>query len=108
MTRSVPHKPSAHYPRPSAIAYNRAMNDLDILLPFGLPPPDTARDLIRECHTPALASLLSRTGAPHGAQAVDPFARALAHEVWLARRFGLEPSLDGPPKLAQHNDDNSP
>ena len=102
MTRSVPHKPSAHYPRPGTIAYNRAMNELDILLPFGLPPPDTARDLIRECRTPALASLLSRTGAPHGAQAVDPFARALAHEVWLARRFGLDSGL------AQHNDNSPP
>ena len=45
--------------------YNRGMKDLDILLPFGLPPPDTARDLIRECRAPSLAMLLAR-GAPQG------------------------------------------
>jgi hypothetical protein len=96
MTRSVPHKPSADYPLPDAIAYNRGMNDLDILLPFGLPPPDTARDLIRECRAPALATLLSRSTVQR--QAIDPFARALAHENWLAQRFGL---ISG-------NADNSP
>jgi hypothetical protein len=92
ISRSVPHKAEADYPLQSAIAYNRGMNHLDILLPFGLPPSDTARDLIRECRAPALATLLSRTGgasAPHGSQPVDPFARALAHEVWLAERFDL-------------------
>jgi hypothetical protein len=91
MCRSVPHKPKADYPLPGAIAYNRGMNHLDILLPFGLPPSDTARDLIRECRAPALATLLSRTGAgaPQGSKPIDPFARALAHEVWLAQRFGL-------------------
>jgi hypothetical protein len=65
------------------------MNHLDILLPFGLPPVDTARDLIRECHAPALAMLLSRTGAGGGLTAIDPFARALSHETWLSRQFGL-------------------
>ncbi|RXZ32485.1 hypothetical protein D9O50_17275 [Oxalobacteraceae bacterium CAVE-383] len=67
------------------------MNNLDILLPFGLPPPDTARDLIRECRAPALATLLARGALQR--QAVDPFARALAHENWLAQRFGLVGSL---------------
>jgi hypothetical protein len=79
------------FPRHDPMAYNRGMNDIDILLPFGLPPPDTARALIRECRAPALAALLARASqpAPPGPQAVDPFARALAHEVWLAQRFGL-------------------
>jgi hypothetical protein len=99
VTRSVPHNApalptaaaarAADFPRRGAIAYNRGMNDLDILLPFGLPPPDTARDLIRECRAPALAALLSRTGGRPAMRAVDPFARALAHETWLAQRFGL-------------------
>jgi hypothetical protein len=102
MTRSVPHKPAPDYPRSGAIAYNRGMNDLDILLPFGLPPPDTARDLIRECRTPALAMLLARGALTR--QAVDPFARALAHESWLAQQFGL----GSPPYNAVPATDNSP
>jgi hypothetical protein len=103
----VPHNPHADYPQPKAIAYNRGMNHLDILLPFGLPPPDTARDLIRECRAPALAALLSRTAGRHAAQAVDPFARALAHEVWLAQRFGLTAE---PAKSVESSEstDNSP
>ena len=83
--------------------YNRGMKDLDILLPFGLPPPDTARDLIRECRAPSLAMLLAR-GAPQS-RAVDPFARALAHESWLARRFGL---ASAPDAATAPNTDNSP
>ena len=81
----------ATFPRHQPIAYNRGMKHLDILLPFGLPPPDTARDLIRECKAPALAMLLSRTAAGDspGPQAVDPFSRSLPHESWLAQRFGL-------------------
>ncbi|MDB5775872.1 MAG: signal peptide protein [Herbaspirillum sp.] len=77
------------------MAYNRGMNALDILLPFGFPPPDTARDLIRECRTPALATLLSRGAGDAGTRAVDPFARALAHENWLAQRFGLAAANSG-------------
>lgn len=68
------------------------MKHLTILLPFGLPPVDTASALIREVRAPALATLLSRaTGGDAASQrAVDPFARALAHEAWLAQRFGLD------------------
>jgi hypothetical protein len=100
MTRSVPHKPFADYPGSLAIAYNRGMNHLDILLPFGLPPPDTARDLIRECRAPALAMLLARSTMQR--QSVDPFARALAHEDWLAQRCGLQshPETDTSPPAA--------
>lgn len=83
--------------------YNRGMKDLDILLPFGLPPPDAARDLIRECRAPSLAMLLAR-GALQS-RTVDPFARALAHENWLARRFGL---ISGPETSPASNTDNSP
>ncbi|HEY4316548.1 MAG TPA: hypothetical protein VGN04_02995 [Herbaspirillum sp.] len=110
----MPHKAAADYPLSGTMAYNRGMNDLDILLPFGLPPPDTARDLIRECQTPALATLLARSAMER--QAVDPFARALAHENWLARRFGLASASnavsDAAPNIASNTAatgaDNSP
>ncbi|RJG00212.1 hypothetical protein [Noviherbaspirillum sedimenti] len=62
------------------------MSQLDILLPFGLPPPDLAKDLLRQCKTPALAMLLARAKAPQ-TECFDPFARALPHETWLARKL---------------------
>ncbi|NUT61749.1 hypothetical protein [Herbaspirillum sp. C9C3] len=67
------------------------MNQLDILIPFALPPAELARDLLRQCQAPALAMLLGR-GKAVARQAHDPFSRALPHEHWLARRFGLPPA----------------
>ncbi|WDZ94473.1 hypothetical protein Herbaro_13315 [Herbaspirillum sp. WKF16] len=65
------------------------MNQLDILIPFALPPAELARDLLRQCQAPALAMLLGRGRAAAPAQEHDPFSRALPHEHWLAQRFGL-------------------
>ncbi len=81
------------------------MKHLTILLPFGLPPADTASALIREVRAPALATLLSRAAGGDSAseRPVDPFARALAHENWLAQRFGLNAS-----KTEGEQPDNSP
>jgi hypothetical protein len=67
------------------------MNQLDILIPFALPPAELARDLLRQSQAPALAMLLGR-GKAAPRQAHDPFSRALPHEHWLARRFGLPPA----------------
>ena len=69
------------------------MNHLDILLPFSLPPTEISADLLRELKTPALAQLLSR--AKSGRQdsvreTFEGFHRALPHEIWLARTFGVE------------------
>jgi hypothetical protein len=77
------------------------MSHLDILLPFSLPPAEMARDLLRALKTPALASLLSR-GKPTKLQDFDAFSRALPHEIWLARQFGLDNSQLGnnSPRLA--------
>ena len=71
--------------------YNRAMSHLDILLPFGLPPPELARDLLRELKLPALATLMARAKTGPRRQAFDDFARALPHEMWLASQFALPP-----------------
>lgn len=69
--------------------YNRAMSHLTILLPFGLPPPELARDLLRELKLPALATLMARAKIRHPRRQFDDFARALPHEMWLASQFSL-------------------
>ncbi|WP_432239168.1 hypothetical protein [Herbaspirillum robiniae] len=77
------------------------MNQLDILIPFALPPAELARDLLRQCRAPALAMLLGRGKAAAAPQAHDPFSRALPHEHWLAQRFGLpQPEQDSSPAAA--------
>lgn len=74
------------------------MNQLDILLPFGLPPAELARDLMRELATPGLAALISRAHAASGLS-FDPVAHALPHELWLARQARLLTRLDQNPSL---------
>lgn len=77
------------------------MNQLDILIPFALPPAEMARDLLRQCQAPALAMLLVRGKHAAPTQSHDPFSRALPHEHWLAQRFGLpQPAQDCSPAAA--------
>ncbi|NRR31165.1 hypothetical protein HSX11_13335 [Oxalobacteraceae bacterium] len=67
--------------------YNLAMNQLTLALPFALPPPELAPDLIRAMQTPALAALLSRyTKYQHFT--FDSTFRVLPHEAWLAHAAG--------------------
>lgn len=64
------------------------MSHLDILIPFALPPPEMAPDLVRALKTSTFATLLSQakvTTSP----SLDEFSRSLPHESWLAERFGL-------------------
>lgn len=76
------------------------MSQLDILLPFGLPPSDLAKDLLQQCKTPALAMLLAR-GKARQAESFAPFSRALPHETWLARKLLPDnPLLESSPPLA--------
>jgi hypothetical protein len=77
------------------------MSNLDILIPFSLPPAEMAPDLIRELKVPALATLLAR-GKSRRDMTFDAFSRALPHEIWLARRFGIAQRLiiGGSPPVA--------
>jgi hypothetical protein len=77
------------------------MSHLDILLPFSLPPPEMAPDLLRALNTPAFSTLIARA-KPHRRETLDAFSRALPHETWLARQFGLEIRLQasGSPPVA--------
>jgi hypothetical protein len=66
------------------------MTSTDILIPFGLPPPEHAKDLVAtltsECKTDGLATLLSR----HQSRILtrfDDFTPQLPHEVWLNARL---------------------
>ena len=81
------------------------MSHLDILLPFGLPPPEFAADLLRQVKTPALAMLLSRT-IHRQCHSLDEFSRTLPHEAWLANRLGL-PAM-GQPSMGEPKSTSSP
>lgn len=62
------------------------MNDFTVLLAFGLPPVELARDLIKNLHAPALSTLLGkgRAWSPPGlTPGADQYARSLAHEQFL-------------------------
>jgi hypothetical protein len=77
------------------------MSHFDILLPFGLPSPEMAPDLLRALNTPALSMLVARAKTPV-CRAFDPFSRTLPHESWLAGELGLTRRLvaDSSPALA--------
>lgn len=66
------------------------MTQLTLFLPFALPPPELAADLVRALQTPSLAALLARPG--HATRTTfDDDARALPHELWLAQTLHLGP-----------------
>jgi hypothetical protein len=71
--------------------YNHGMAHITLVLPFALPIPEFAPDLVRALDAPALAALLSRTSS-YARVPVDDTVRALPHEQWLAGALGL---LDG-------------
>ncbi|NHZ63294.1 hypothetical protein [Massilia genomosp. 1] len=73
------------------------MTQISLVLPFALPPPELAPDLIRALQAPALAALISRS-ASHRSLPVGDHIRALPHEAWLAQALGA--SGDGTPALA--------
>lgn len=72
--------------------YNLGMTEITLALPFALPPPELAPDLIRALQAPALAALLSRhNNLQH--HTFDNNSRVLPHEAWLAHALGLASAL---------------
>jgi hypothetical protein len=63
------------------------MTQFTLVLPFGLPPPELARDLLRALETPSLASLLARASKRQRRQ-YAPGERTLPHDSWLADALG--------------------
>ena len=68
--------------------YNHGMAHITLVLPFALPIPEFAPDLVRALDAPALGALLSRTSS-YARVSVDDSVRALPHEQWLATALGL-------------------
>ncbi|MFC5478202.1 hypothetical protein [Massilia suwonensis] len=64
------------------------MSQLTVVLPFALPIPEFAPDLVRSLQAPALGALLSRTSSRQRVPLNDA-VRALPHEQWLAKALGL-------------------
>ncbi len=73
------------------LTYNVGMSQITLVLPFALPVPEFAPDLVRALgtSTPALAALLTRTTSAARIPANDA-VRALPHEQWLAGALGLQ------------------
>jgi hypothetical protein len=68
--------------------YNLGMTEITLALPFALPPPELASDLLRVMKTPALAALLGRHSQLEY-RIFDNNSRVLPHEAWLAHTLGL-------------------
>ncbi|MCC6072423.1 hypothetical protein ACFSQU_08250 [Massilia sp. GCM10020059] len=75
------------------------MTQISLVLPFALPPPELAPDLVRALEVPTLASLITRTSS-FDAVPFDGPLRMLPHELWLARAISLDAS-DRPALAAQ-------
>jgi hypothetical protein len=77
------------------------MKQLDLLLPFALPPAELATDLLKAIDAPALAMMIGR-GRIAARRNFDDFSRSLPHETWLAEHFGLDTGadIDSSPKAA--------
>ena len=67
------------------------MTQITLVLPFALPPPELAPDLVRALEAPALASLITRTSSFKSVPFEGP-VRVLPHELWLARALSLDAS----------------
>ena len=63
------------------------MSALELILPFGLPPPELASDLLRQLEMPAFARLMGRAELHH--RTLDPYAGLLPHQDYLLTRAGV-------------------
>jgi hypothetical protein len=68
------------------------MRNLEILLPFGLPTPHLAPDLLRELSLPALSTLIAKSPKPV-LRDFDSFSRMLPHEAWITQQI-IHPSVN--------------
>lgn len=68
------------------------MNQLTLVLPYALPAPELAADVVKALQAPALAALLSRTSSSQ-THAADSGALLLPHESWLAARLATPAGL---------------
>jgi hypothetical protein len=84
------------------------MSHIQIVLPFSLPPPELANDLLRELSLPSLSLLLARSATKKSSQpdrfdtndSETELMRALPHEGWLCSRLKTESQVDTSPAVA--------
>ena len=79
--------------------YNLGMTEITLALPYALPPPEMATDLLRALKMPALASLLTRNNS-FQFHIYDNDSRVLPHEAWLAHALGLASAPERPDTAA--------
>lgn len=79
--------------------YNLGMTEITLALPYALPPPEMATDLLRALKMPALASLLNRNNNLQY-HIYDNDSRVLPHEAWLAHALGLASAPERPDTAA--------
>jgi hypothetical protein len=91
--------PLTNFSLTSSMTYNSGMNELTIVLPFALPPPELVSDLLRAMQAPALAALVSRT-SERAFIDFDNSTRILPHEAWLGHELGLAPAPSSPDACA--------
>ena len=61
------------------------MKNLELILPFSIPPVGLEKDLLKAMRTPALATLVASSKRSK-IMMVDDFSKALPHEYWLANK----------------------
>ena len=75
-----------------SLPYNRAMRNLEIIVPFALLPAAHAKDLLAALRAPALARLLARAKILHQ-HSSEGFAPSLPHEQKLANFTDNSPPI---------------
>ncbi|MEB0140243.1 MULTISPECIES: hypothetical protein [unclassified Undibacterium] len=75
------------------------MKNLELILPFSIPPAGLAKDLLAACHADALARMLAGAAAPER-RSYPEFAKALPHEYWLSNADSVESDAATAPACA--------
>ncbi|MBR7792227.1 hypothetical protein KDM87_06415 [Undibacterium sp. FT147W] len=79
------------------------MKNLELILPFSIPPSGLENDLLKAMQTPALATLIA-FAKRMPITAIDPFSKALIHEYLLADELQGAHDCDPPVTLNRMQD----
>lgn len=74
------------------------MKNLELILPFSIPPSGLENDLLKAMQTPALARLIA-SAKRMPLRNIDPFSKALIHEYFLANELQGAHDCDPPVTL---------
>ncbi|MBC3876871.1 hypothetical protein H8K38_03510 [Undibacterium sp. FT79W] len=79
------------------------MKNLELILPFSIPPSGLENDLLKAMQTPALARLIA-SAKRMPLRNIDPFSKALVHEYFLANELQGAHDCDPPVTLNRMRD----